>query len=601
MTQNATPPLGAPQLIDDPDLFPSELPEGVSRTKKYYAYKRVAADGSQHWEWYERESGQKAGTGNADPILTTQVIAPRTPPKPANAAAETVSPATAAAMQAQRDKNFAETGFPDTDGERREREKKAPASASQSETQKNEAELNRERAWNADPANIPNGATGFRDTHAEAAERKAKAAAANTPSAAALVGTPTGNTDEIIRDGKKIKRTEYLLPNGTTEYREQATLPEQPGDPKTTLTTINGQPGYRTVTTPQGSGKPDKIEYFDPTGAPIPSLPADRAATDPTTVKGEPVYRNGKAYIPVTVKDPKTQTTETYHIDENGVRVTLPMETKPGSFNAKMEPFTPDPSKPFAGIVDYAKNVHERVKDGTLTTAEADAIIGPARELAEAFQADVRGRVSAAAQEYATSVSQRGQDVQQTGQRLSAGVSVFQNALSEANRILPTLAEHSANAPGLALGNMALGHMMAQRFGGLKDTPRVETPAIIGQYITPPGAAPASAQVAAPAAAVAPPNAIGAGAAPGVLSPGAPASVPAPAPYDVNLFDRGPDGTPVPREYTPSGNAPVGMQAPASASAPSAITDEYLDALGLPTAEQMELEKRRRVGFGIFA
>ena len=79
MAVNPTAPLGAPELTEDPGLFPDQLTEGVERTKNFYAYVRRAPDGTEHWEWYKRgtQSGVLGIGRGPDPILTTQVVPPR--------------------------------------------------------------------------------------------------------------------------------------------------------------------------------------------------------------------------------------------------------------------------------------------------------------------------------------------------------------------------------------------------------------------------------------------------------------------------------------------------------------------------------------------
>jgi hypothetical protein len=61
-------------LIEDPDQFPTRLPAGVEASKDFYAYVRTAPDGTQHWEFYKRGTGRAAGTGDADPIAATVTI-----------------------------------------------------------------------------------------------------------------------------------------------------------------------------------------------------------------------------------------------------------------------------------------------------------------------------------------------------------------------------------------------------------------------------------------------------------------------------------------------------------------------------------------------
>lgn len=65
------------------------------------------------------------------------------------------------------------------------------------------------------------------------------------PSESDRLGKPTGNTDTITKNGRTVKRTEYLLPDGTREWREQAetTEPDRVGKPtgNTRTRVENGQ------------------------------------------------------------------------------------------------------------------------------------------------------------------------------------------------------------------------------------------------------------------------------------------------------------------------------------------------------------------------
>ena len=53
------------EIIDDPELFPEQLPQGVSKSGDFYAIKKQLADGRIAIEWYKRGTGG----GGADPVL----------------------------------------------------------------------------------------------------------------------------------------------------------------------------------------------------------------------------------------------------------------------------------------------------------------------------------------------------------------------------------------------------------------------------------------------------------------------------------------------------------------------------------------------------
>lgn len=205
-------------------------------------------------------------------------------------------------------------------------------------------------------------------------------------------------TRVVAQNGNKTTKVTFRGPDG----QEVATLPEKPAEPKTTLTTINGQPGYRTVITPQGSGKPDKVEYFDPTGKAIPSLPAEAGT------KKEPVP-NKPGIVKVTKGSGND--TEIYYEDAQGNRVPTP--TDPSGL-APAD--APKPSgklgEAAADLVALDQWLEPQVRSGKIAPDQADKIRMARRAYWETATKEQEAVVNA-------QVSIRGQEITQRGQMLS--------------------------------------------------------------------------------------------------------------------------------------------------------------------------------------
>lgn len=54
-------------MVTDPELFPSQLPEGVQKTSDWYAHRRTYRDGRQVWEFFKRNSGGGPVDANGKP------------------------------------------------------------------------------------------------------------------------------------------------------------------------------------------------------------------------------------------------------------------------------------------------------------------------------------------------------------------------------------------------------------------------------------------------------------------------------------------------------------------------------------------------------
>ena len=482
-------------FMPDPATWPTNLPEGVTLDPAtWYAHRRTYADGRTEWQFFQRGSG---------PVVDG---------KPQDAVYATVAGVPIKSIKEQWDKEAGEEKKGDQEGDTRgpqtgpQREVyrsgkwvtednplyRADGSASTSETQKNEAALNNERSWNADPANIPKGASGFRDTHAEAAARKqkAEAAAAVTPKEEVNPSDPTRLRKPDGKGG--------WVDAGPNAAGVEAAAARNRG---TTTLKPDGKGGTIAVTTyPDGRA---------PTTVPVPGVPSEapnkyrEVKQDPTTGKWSGLTADGTWEAieggPGIVNGPGAVTPEG----------APPMSGKLGEAAADM-----------AAFIEWL-NKERRKPGSTMTNDQADNLVKQRRQAWDTAIKEQEAVVNAQSATRGQDISQRGQTLGDLSNRRSSATSIANQASGDLMSQIGNFGEGGGGA-SLAAAIRA-SRANAQDFvtmtGANRDVPEV-------------GMGPAQQAIQnmpLPGSAGAPnlnvrsggPNAIGAGAVPGVMAPGA--------------------------------------------------------------------------------
>lgn len=277
------------------------------------------------------------------------------------------------------------------------------------------------------------------------------------------VGKPTGNTRTRSANGTTVKETEYLLPDGRTEWRSQTetTQPDQVGKPtgNTRTRTANGQ----TV---------KEVEYVLPDGK-----------------------REWRSQSESTPNPP-----------------------------ASADDYTPDITKPQMGLSEYRQKLAQLRASGAITEEQYITRAQRAYEAAVAEAKRLDTLVSAQQAAAQDLITQRGQDQQASVSRLGQANQATATALSESRQFAGQMTPEGVAAAGgpILPAIMALQDARGQAWGGFHTPPTVTTGqfpawnqmAGMGIGATAPGGA-------APPSAPTPPNAIGLGNVGAVQAPGA--------------------------------------------------------------------------------
>ena len=374
------------------------------------------------------------------------------------------------------------------------------AAGSTSATQANEAALNDERSWNADPANIPKGASGFRDTHAEAAARKKKDAEAARPTV-----VPTNTTEPFIVERQPDGRlTTSRNPNYKGPDPKPGTnLPVKGGDGKTYLIPIDAQ---GVAGQARDSGVPGE-----------PGSHVEKTIIHPT---------DKKPYIEVTTTDPATGQGKVIYLDPQTRKEVIPGGSPMAGVKG-VPSYTPDLTRPGMGLIDRTKQLDELMQAGTITWEQRQEILKGDHVLASTIASEFNTGATILREGYQTAVSQRGQDITNAQHRASLATTHLQNALGMIEKFGPYLGATPGDAGKLFRGLMAGQLAQATAYGGMKDSPREQLDPALSAWAGRAVRGGAGAPGAAPGAPAGGPNALGLGAIGAVPAPG---SVPAAAP-----------------------------------------------------------------------
>jgi hypothetical protein len=269
-------------------------------------------------------------------------------------------------------------------------------------------------------------------------------------------------------------------PSAGGQWVDAGTAPETPTErqareanaPSQSVRTETGGDGkpYTVITIvpkPGQPGSPGQI-VLGPDGQPAPGgIPGK-----PPVEKREPVTKNGKTYIQVTVQHPDGRS-ELYFTDQSGARVTLPDQAQ---MPANAPAFAPDWQKPGLGLIEYASAVRARPD---LTDDQKATLIQQAHTLATSTVAQGNAVLSAQQAAANQQTTERGQNVSLANQRLSSASTDFSTAQRAATE-----------ATKYALGDdarhvlpyyMALAHAAGSAYGGFNTPPPVQQGAAIRQ------------------------------------------------------------------------------------------------------------------------
>jgi hypothetical protein len=276
------------------------------------------------------------------------------------------------------------------------------------------------------------------------------------------VGKPTGATRTVQNNGVTVKETEYLLPDGTKEWRSQTetTQPDRVGKPtgNTRERTENGQ-------------KIKETEYVLPDGK----------------------------------TEWRTQTAQT---DGVGNIPGLPT-------------YTPDLTKPGAGLFEYAKQLDEFMKaNPSFTWEKRQQVLEAAQKQANTVVQEFNTGAAILREQYQSNVTQRGQDINQANSRAQLANQHHQNAIGLIEKFAPYLGVTPGDAGKLFLGMMASQLATATAYGGMNNYAREEMdPRLLSFADRAVGGAGRPAAAVSPTPPGTPPNALGLGGPGAVFTP----------------------------------------------------------------------------------
>lgn len=350
------------------------------------------------------------------------------------------------------------------------------------------------------------------------------------------------------------------------------------------------RPGAPTLK-PDGKGGTIAVQTM-PDGTikttPLPGVPSDKPAPDRVTVDGT-VYERG----------------------EDGVYKPASGLPVAGQVPKDTPSFTPDLTKPGAGLVERAKQLDELMAAGKLTWEQRQAILQQDVQTAQTVAGEFNSAATVLREDYQQRVSQRSSDMTQSNNRANLANTYVQNAQGLVEKFAPYLGATPGDAGKLFVGMMASQLAQATMMGGMDTVAREEMDPRLRSWIdsrmpgapgaaVPPGPGQAvAAGVAATAAAGANPTGQNVQAATDATMQGsnaafgalgvppveqAPVAAPAPLPSftDPNTGQFGIPGSFVTGPYQQTPQEPVGMGLPAPMAGGNAMAGEALFGKTLP-------------------
>lgn len=307
----------------------------------------------------------------------------------------------------------------------------------------------------------------------------------------------------------------------------------------TTKVEVRGGKTYTVQTIVPKPGQPGqpRIQVYDPDGNIVHGgLPPEPGKEDRTLIQ-----RNGKVYIQVKRTDPATGQTSLTFETQDGTPTTLPDEKDPnavGTLPADFPRYTPDLTKPGAGIHDYQRAVDDwmAANPGKMTFENRQKVLASANEQAKTIVGEWNTAAGILKEQYQQEVSQRSQDITQAGNRLASADRGLAMANGMIEKFAPYLGANPGDASKLYQGQLAAQIIQAGVMGGLDTPGRVELDPRLGAFVDrtlgPAGGAAGAAGGGMPAPGT-PANALGLGAGFGTPAPTAigPTKPGAPLPY----------------------------------------------------------------------
>jgi len=525
---------GRSRVLDGPKIPKEvELPSGVERNEKWYAWEHVLRDGRTVYEFYKRASGPVVDGKPQDPVVAVvegppnvlqqqewkkeQEKAEKPPPTPSTRNIKGVPhQVTGKDENGQDIWSPVQTASGPAAAATTPAQAAAPGGKAFIDDGPEAGEHGRRWGWNPDTRLYD------RDLGpSPSAQKPPKPSEAGSGAAIKPVeGRPGWRsvTTKATKDGNSVEETYYLDPEGN----RRDTLPGQ----ETTATgtkPLEGQPGWQvgTRTTKDAQGNTvAETYYIDPRGNETKTPPAEQGSRKETAV-----VKGGRSLTEVTEVDPKTKLTRTYYIDPTTRQeVKLPDDPATVAPPTGMPRYVPDLTKPGGGLWDYRDQLDAWIEANPdkMSWTQRQAIMAEASTFADSIANQWNAGATILREDFQSQVSQRNVDVTNAQHRASLANQHVQNAVGLVSKFLPYLGQTPGDAGKLFRGMMAGQLALATSYGGMKDFPREQLPTALREFAeratggTPTGAPAVGAPV--------PPNAIPpsvgtAGAVPGAVTP----------------------------------------------------------------------------------
>lgn len=260
---------------------------------------------------------------------------------------------------------------------------------------------------------------------------------------------------------------------------------------------VKDHPGvYVVKTTKDGQ---TETHYENEAGERIPT-----PAGLPTREERQYQHDDGKTYTQVTTDDGKGNKRQ-FFVDASGKEVTLPAK---GTLNLPAGAPEVDLSSPeaaYSSVLRYHTWLDSQFRQGKLTAQQVKDAYEPAHRQAEMVINKAKDERAQKQQEITNLLTQRSQDISQTGNRLSNSTSQFQTAQKEAERVGQLADPGIGAATNTLFGTMALQRLFANQNGGLADAPPVVVPGPVANlppYQSPLATAPGQTPAVSPVPAV---------------------------------------------------------------------------------------------------
>ena len=425
------------EIIDDPELFPQQLPQGVSKSTDYYVIKKQLADGRVVIEWYKRGPKLPEGQAPQDPVVA-------------------------------RSQDYSKVV--------------ADEYAKEQNEQGTQSQRTIQRAghtWQWNPQT-----NGYDiDLGTTAAE----------PSKG-----PPGGKPYLDEEGPNGRRLGW---NPETQQYDRDLGASGAAKPQTTtgedLQPVKGHPGMfqvtRAVKDAQGNTR-SVTAYVDASGNPVPgpSEPA-QAVSAPSNQKwiaqrnattGEVEFVRNQNYVPDSklITDPTTGRMRVLTEDENGNPVLKDLDDRTTIKPADIPVLQAKYGQIGQSLGAYLQDLNGRVSRGEITSQERDAAFKTAHQQAETQVSEINSILENSKTVWSTQIAERNQQYGEAATRRSYAGSIMNNAVSTGRGI----AEGALPGSGRAIAEgvmtlMDLGQRYAQGMGGFPSMQSIAPPPALQQ------------------------------------------------------------------------------------------------------------------------